>query len=200
MSSSDSVEVYLLAAGRSERMGANKPMLPFGNTTVLARLGSAFYDAGLTQIRVIGRPDDHELAREAFLLGYRYIINLEPERGMIGSVLEALDDCRARWLGLCPVDMPLLTAESIARLIASLDDSSDIVQPFAADRARHPVFLRLASTLPLRQLISEGRTLRDFVNSGKRRLVEFDSPDEFLDMDTPEQYKRLLAIAGYGRN
>lgn len=181
-------------------MGASKPMLPFGGKTVLCRLGQSFQDAGLDRIRVIGRPDDHELARESFLMGYRYIINLEPERGMSGSVLEALDDCRSPWLVLCPCDMPLLTSETIGKLVDSLDESHIVIQPVCAGRPRHPVFLRLGATLPLRSAITSGGTLRDFLRTVERKLVETGSPNEFLDMDTPEDYQRLLALAGFGAN
>lgn len=200
MLSSNEIEVYLLASGFSKRMGASKPMLPFGGTTVLCRLGQSFQEAGLAKIRVIGRPDDHELARESFLLGYRYIINLEPERGMSGSVLEALEDCRSPWLALCPCDMPLLTSETIRKLVQSLDDSHDAIQPVCAGSPRHPVFLRLGATLPLRSTIASGRTLREFLRTADRRFIEVGSPSEYLDMDTPEDYERLLALAGFGNN
>lgn len=200
MSSNDLVEVYLLASGWSERMGASKPMLPFGRRTVLSRIGDAFSGAGLDRIRVIGRPDDHELARESFLLGYRYIINLEPERGMSGSVLEALNDCRSAWLALCPCDHPLLTATTIKLLAQNLDNTVDAVQPIAADKPRHPVFLRFGATLELRTIINEGGTLRDFLRKCNRRFVQFHSPEEFCDMDTPEDYARLLALVGLGVN
>lgn len=200
MSLNELVEVYLLASGQSERMGTSKPMLPFGRRTVLSRIGDAFTEAGLGRIRVIGRPDDHELARESFLLGYRYIINLEPERGMSGSVLEALDDCRSRWLALCPCDQPLLTATTIKILAQNLDETVDAVQPIAAEKPRHPVFLRLGATLELRAVLREGGTLREYLRKCNRRLIQFHSPEEFSDMDTPEDYARLLALVGLGVN
>jgi molybdenum cofactor cytidylyltransferase len=195
MSSNPDVEAYLLAAGRSERMGESKPMMKFGDSTVIARMIAAFREGGCENVRVIGRADDEPLAREAFVARARYIINLDPSPGMVSSVLEALDDCRARFLLLCPADMPLIGAQTVSAIIARRADCSTGVQPSCGSRLRHPVLLRLAATLPLRNAIARGETLRDFLAMHPLDTVEFDDELQFADMDTPDDFRRLASLA-----
>ncbi|MGH9907976.1 MAG: nucleotidyltransferase family protein, partial [Pyrinomonadaceae bacterium] len=54
------VVAILLAAGRSERMGAFKPLLPFGNSTVIRSCIENLREAGIENIIVVlgHRADD----------------------------------------------------------------------------------------------------------------------------------------------
>lgn len=195
---SELVEVYILAAGEGSRLGGQKATLPFGDGSIFRRITCAFRNAGLKKIRVIGRTTDESLAREANLLSVRYIFNLDPGQGMAGSVLEAIDDCRSRWAGLCPVDMPLLTSATIGTVLSGLSDDVACVQPECEGRPKHPVFLRASTFLSLRDHLRKGGTLREFLPTVERKLVACGAPHEFFDADTPEDYSRLLAIAGLG--
>lgn len=199
MSWNDLVEVYFLAAGRSERMGASKPMLAFTSGTVLSTMVSAFNEAGLHRIRVIGRGDDADLARETNVLNARYIFNLEPEIGMSGSILEALEDCRSPWMCLTPSDIPLLSSETITACLQALDQAQ-IVQPECSGKGKHPIFIKSNVFLSLRPFLRSGGTLRDFLATQSVVRVSRSNPTEFLDMDTPEDYVRLLQEVGLGPN
>lgn len=195
---SERVEVYILAAGEGSRIGGHKATLPFGDGSLLRRVTDAFRNASLKRIRVIGRTTDEDLAREANLLGVRYIFNLDPDQGMASSVLEAIDDCRSRWAALCPVDMPLLTSATIRAVLAELSDDFACLQPECEGRPKHPVLLRSSTFLSLREHLRHGGTLREFLPTLARKLVACGSPNEFLDIDTPDDYARLLSIAGFG--
>ncbi len=181
-------------------MGASKPMLPFGDQTVLARVAAAFKEGGVQRVMVVGRTDDADLAREALELGLRYVFNLEPERGMAGSILEALDDCRSEWLALCPADIPMLRPETIAACLTALTEGRNVVQPECGGRRRHPVFLRAGLFLDLRTSLGEGGTLRQFLRGREIRHVAVEGCAQFQDINTPEEYARLLADAGLGPN
>lgn len=184
------VEVYLLAAGVGERMGASKPLLKFGKTTVLGAMAKAFREAGLRKLRVIGRKDDAELAQVTFDLGARYIFNLEPQRGMSGSILEAMEDCESDWLCVCPADMPLLQSATLTKCTENL--FGNVVQPICENRRRHPAFLNISLRFELRAFLQEGGNLRQFLHEKHINTVEAEPCWQFSDIDTPEDYERIL--------
>lgn len=194
-----SIEVYFLAAGKSERMGYSKPLLPFKAGTVLFTMVNSFREAGLQKIRVIGRADDPDLARETNVLNARYIFNLEPESGMASSILEALDDCRSSWMCVTPADIPLLTSNTISACLEALE-GAEIVQPECLGKGKHPIFLKSNLALEMRPFLRQGGTLRDFLATQSVRKISRPNPTEFMDMDTHDDYIRLLQEVGLGPN
>jgi CTP:molybdopterin cytidylyltransferase MocA len=55
------ISAIILAAGYSSRMGAFKPLLPFGDTTVMERSIALFRRAGIRDIRVVVGHNSSEL-------------------------------------------------------------------------------------------------------------------------------------------
>jgi len=195
--SSNNVEFYLLAAGKGERMGGSKPLLTFGPTTVFERMVRAVREAGIEKVRVVGTSDNAELAKLAFDLSVRYVLNLDPIRGMSGSIVDAANDCTSAWLALCPADMPLLTSDAIAACAANLDGT--VVQPACGGRRKHPVFIHLRSRLELISTLTMG-TLRDFIAGQNVLEVEGEPCSQFEDFDSQEDFIRLLSQAGFNQN
>ncbi len=191
---STEIEVYLLAAGRSERLGRCKQLLDWDGKTLLARMADAFCSAGLVCLHVVGRPEDEELAREVHSLGLRYVVNPRAERGMASSVLVAMEDCRSPWLGLCPADMPLLRTETLLRLGSAVGDSCTVIQPVCKGIRHHPVLFRRSLAPEVRALLEAGGTLRDYLRSAEVYKIRVQDCTQFEDVDTWEDYERLLQI------
>ena len=118
---------------------------------------------------------------------------------MAGSIVEALDDCTSDWMCLCPADMPMLTAQAIGDCAAALGDER-IVQPECEGRRRHPVFVSTSLRFELRCFLNEGGTLRGFLHERIIKTVPAQPCSQFRDIDTPQDYERLLEEAGFGRN
>ena len=60
MAARPDLAAVVLAAGYSRRMGAFKPLLPFGSTTVIERVIATIREAGVETIRVVvGWQADH---------------------------------------------------------------------------------------------------------------------------------------------
>src|SRR5215510_1698796 len=135
----------ILAAGRSTRMGRSKAMLvtPDGMTFV-ARLLQALVGGGVDAPLVVGRPDDAELQREVDSAGARFVMNPDADGGgQLSSLLAGLhkaDRPGIRALMVTPVDAPMVTSETVSRLIAVFRDTSgSIVRPRYQGRNGHPV-------------------------------------------------------------
>ena len=135
---------YILAGGKSRRMGSDKRTLLFRGMTLLER-------ACLTMEALLGKPPAlvgdnlHDFRR----LGLRIIPDAEPDCGPVGGIVSALRDCGNGWALFLPVDMPLMTTEVLLELLFSLkvDDHAAV---FCDEERIHPLPLILSTdTLPI---------------------------------------------------
>ncbi|MBI2479660.1 MAG: NTP transferase domain-containing protein, partial [Planctomycetia bacterium] len=101
------------AAGRSRRMGHDKLLLPWGDSTVIESLLASWRASGVDEIIVVMRQDQTEL--QSLCSGATIVTPEIPPPEMKDSVLAALDHIRKAiapagsdvWL-LAPADMPQL--------------------------------------------------------------------------------------------
>lgn len=182
-------------------MGGPKMLLPWRDTTVIGRLISQWHELGATQITVVMRPDDTAMAAELDRLDFpveNRVKNPRPERGMFSSIV-----CAARWGGwhgeisswaIILGDQPHLQTETLRTLQAfSAGNPEAICQPIVGDRTAHPVILPKRAFAVLKNSTAE--TLKDFLKLPTCPVVQCPVSDGglLLDMDTPEDYKRLIA-------
>jgi molybdenum cofactor cytidylyltransferase len=189
------------AAGQSRRMGRPKLLLPLGSGTVIGRMLALLQRPDIHATIVVVRPDDEPLHAAVVARG---AIPLQPAvapaemRHSVEYALQYLQrELQARpddgWL-LAPADHPWLEAAVLNQLIAAWHDSHDrILIPVYGKKRGHPAVLpfRLAAEvfdLPadagLNQLLKS--------HAGEIRQIEVNSPGVISDLDTPEDYQRLL--------
>ena len=191
--------VVILGAGASSRMGRPKLLLPWKDTTVIGQIISQWRGLGAGQIAVVLRADDHALAAELDRLDFSKsdrIENPQPERGMFSSIL-----CAANWngwrqeisnWGIVLGDQPHLQPETLRQLLEfSAQNKEAICQPASGGHAGHPVILPQRALVELKTTGAD--TLKTFLkqNSGRSVQCSVADPGLSLDMDTPEDYKRL---------
>ena len=190
-----SVAAILLAAGKSRRMGSCKQLLPLGESTVIARCLDALVSGGVGEIVVVVSEEGDGVA--AAVRGYpvRTVVNPEREGDMASSVRVGRDALASEASGvivsLC--DYPLVSAAIIRRLLVAHQDSpGSIIIPCHLERRGHPLLFP-------RGVLDElmvGMILRDLVRRDPDRLcmLETDDPVVLLDMDTPEDYRRICGM------
>ena len=193
--------VVILGAGASARMGRPKLLLPWHDTTVIGHLLSRWREVGAGQIAVVLRANDAALAAELDRLDFSKadrIENPQPERGMFSSVV-----CTANWNGwrqeisrwaIVLGDQPHLQPETLRELLDfSAQNQEAICQPEFGGRAGHPVIMPRPAFVELKK--SKARTLKDFLKLTVPPPVSCPVADTGLplDLDTPEDYKRLTA-------
>jgi molybdenum cofactor cytidylyltransferase len=193
------IGVVILGAGASSRMGRPKLLLPWRDTTVIGAILRQWRELGAAQITVVHRPNDAPLAAELDRLDHPRadrIENPKPELGMFSSVV-----CAANWPGwkreiaswaIALGDQPHLRMDTLWALLEFHAANTDaICQPEFDGHARHPVILPRTAFELLKQ--TPAGNLRDFLKQISCPSVECRIPDSglSLDMDTPEDYKRL---------
>ncbi|EJW10671.1 HD domain protein [Rhodovulum sp. PH10] len=191
----------VLAAGRSTRMGAFKPLLPFGAATVLDHVVGRLRIAGITQIRVVVGHNAEDMRAAVARLGVAAVLNPDLDRGMFSSVqvgIAALPHEVAGCLML-PVDVPLLRAATLGRVLdAAAATGAAIVHPTFRGVRGHPPFL-CASLFETIGRCDPCGSLRDLLEAHEaarpaavREVAVFDRGC-LRDMDYPADYRRLVA-------
>ncbi len=91
---------FVLAGGRSTRMGRDKALLSFGDQSLVARALSILRAAGL-QVGVAGTRSALDVEAPVFL-------DASPDLGPLSGVCAALSQTKAEWSAFLPIDMPLV--------------------------------------------------------------------------------------------
>jgi CTP:molybdopterin cytidylyltransferase MocA len=195
--------VIILGAGASSRMGRPKLLLPWRGSTVIGGIISQWRELGASQIAVVLRPDDDVLNAELNRLNFPSsdrIENPQSERGMFSSIL-----CAANWRGWRPAishwavalgDQPQLKTETLRAVMNfSAQNPAAICQPTTDGSARHPVIMPRSAFDELKTTIAP--TLKDFLSQSATSRAQCRVADDglLLDLDTPEDYRRLAGAA-----
>lgn len=191
----DHLAAIVLAAGQSKRMGRFKPLLPFGEKTVIEKVVEYFLVGGVkTVVVVVGHRAD-ELRQQLGRGPIRFALNPDPESEMSESIAYGLGelprDCAATFI--TPVDFPAVPAIVISNLIQSWQDGDEkIFVPEHSGRGGHPVLIDLSLREQLLNL-DPRRGLRGLFEDhvGEVRHVPVDSAFIARDVDTWDDYCTL---------
>lgn len=184
----------VLAAGRSQRMGTQKLLLPFAGSTVIARVVDAFLGVPVDQTSVVIREND-ALLRAA--LGDRPVVcveNLDPNGDMLSSVRCGLRGlpALAETILVSPGDQPSLGPALIRQLLVAFRAAGrPILVPVHAGRRGHP--LAFAARFREELLTAfEGTGLRGLLAAHAHEVSEWPTSDAAVleDLDTPTDYRR----------
>jgi len=190
-----SVAAILLAAGKSRRMGSCKQLLPLGESTVIVRCLDALAAGGAGEIVVVVSEEGQEVAEAVRYFPASFVINTVVDGDMASSVRTGRDALTTAASGVIvfPGDYPLVSANTIARLIAGHAASPDsIIIPCHGGRRGHPL---LFPRTILDELAND-IILRDLVRRDPQRiqLLDVADPGVLHDMDTPEDYQRIRSM------
>ncbi|PYS50122.1 MAG: hypothetical protein DMG13_21830 [Acidobacteria bacterium] len=178
------ISAVVLAAGKSERMGRPKALLPFRGRTFLENILDTISGSSIGHTVVVVGHHQEEIRRRVALPSV--VFNPDYEQGMITSFqagIRALPpDTAGSFLFL--VDHPLVDAAIIEALIASLAPNRIVFHPvlFASE------VLQEILALPA----SQGANI--VVRKDPTRIIEVsvDAPGILVDIDTPEQFKKHM--------
>lgn len=113
---------FILAGGKSERLGRDKRKIEISGKTLLARTVSVLEDLLGCHPLVVGDNLDE------FNIPSEFIIrDAIKNSGPLGGLVAALDCCTTKWALVLAVDLPNITAEDLQLLMSSADDSYDII-------------------------------------------------------------------------
>jgi CTP:molybdopterin cytidylyltransferase MocA len=185
-------------------MGRPKAGLPLGAApgTVLSRGVAALLNAGVPRVVVVAgaHPDAVREALDGTDARVSVVDNAAWAEGQLSSLicgLNAVDDGRLEAVLMTLVDVPLVAPATVRRLLATWSETrAPIVRPARGDTHGHPVLFDRQVFAELRAA-DPARGAKPVVHAHAHEVVNVAVDDEgaFLDIDTPADYARALALA-----
>lgn len=190
------IPAIVLAAGASARMGRAKALLLAGNRTFVRRILESLRDGGVIDAVVVVRPGDTAIADEIAAAGFgRAVTNVRAEQGQLTSLLaglEAVDGPAVSAVLVTLVDVPFVKAATVRALCVRAPGSpAQIVRAVHRGRHGHPVIFKRVLFEALRRA-DPGVGAKAVVRAATIEDIEADDPGVVEDVDTPDDYRRVL--------
>jgi CTP:molybdopterin cytidylyltransferase MocA len=190
------ISAILLAAGRSRRMGAFKPLLPFGERTVIEACICNLLEGGVEEVViVVSGTRACELREHLAHLPVRFAVNLEAESEMGVSIARGVEGVSpgARAVLIALADQPAIPPSTISFLIAAGKNTQKrLIVPEYEGRGGHPVWIDLSFRRELENLPPQKGLRALFEAHPEEALrVPVSSPYVARDMDQWDDYRAL---------
>ena len=196
------VIAILLAAGESRRMGQLKALLPWQGTSLLKHQVASLRTGGVDRVVVVlGHRSDELKAELAGIQGVAWHLNPDYLQGKTTSIKAGLSTLGTEQLDallILNVDQPR-NADVIQSLLKEhLSQGSLITIPTHNGKGGHPIILSLSLMDELREIDEETYGIKAVVQRhlDATRRVEMDAPEVLWDLNTPEEYQRVLEAGG----
>lgn len=191
----------LLAAGASTRMGLAKQLLSWKGQSLIRHAISTIREAGVSaKLLVVVGANREMIIPELNDLSVEIVVNPDWDEGMGSSIRSGLqfllEKDPDRWGGVCIslVDQPLIKARHFQTLYQLWQESD---QPIAAaryndilgvpaifDQSTFPKLLALEGTVGARKILQQAQA--------QAAVADMELPEATFDLDTPEDYERLV--------
>lgn len=197
----DKFEGFVLAGGKSSRMGTSKAFLKIGNETFIERAVKTLTPVCKGRVKIILNQNQSALDFSDF----DYVRDIFLERGALGGIHAALSNSKFEWAIMLSCDLPLATTGSLTRLsnlALTLPDNIAAVVPIQSDGKIQPLFALYRSDLCLpksqellqKQMSVSVRKFLEiipafYVDIKKMQLID---ETEFFNVNRPEDYQLLL--------
>ena len=189
------VVAVLLAAGRSRRMGAFKPLLPFGKTTVIQSCLNNLRAGGVPNVVVVAGYRAEELkAKLSDVDSIHFIVNPDPQSEMSASIacgVQALP-ATAKAVLIALTDQPAIPPTVIGRILKAWREGAKLIIPQYNERGGHPVLVDLEFREQLLTL-DPRLGLKGFFEAHKNQVQRLKVNSSLIarDMDTWDDYAAL---------
>ena len=195
------------AAGLSRRMGQPKLVMDLAGKTVIERLLTTLSHPAIGETIVVFRQGDTDLADTLASLSVSHVNCVQPEidpPDMRSSVEHGLEAVRRRhapqpddgWL-LIPADHPVLDREVLDELVEAWQTTDEeILVPQHGKKNGHPAFFRWSIAARLGEIPNDkGLNWLRTAPGIRMRKLPVTSDSILIDLDTPEDYRRILLRA-----
>jgi len=190
------IVAIILAAGFSSRMGVFKPLLSLGGSLMIEKTISSFLQAGLNDIRVVVGYRADEIIPLLIRLGVLPVVNEDYPSGMYSSIragVRTLNEEDAAFF-LMPGDLPFVKPETIANIALVFSQKGvSILHPTFKGRRGHPPLIsaRYRDSILFGEPAGGLRSLL-VEHEGDAIEIEVDDAGILTDLDTPEDYRKVL--------
>ncbi len=190
---------YVLAGGKSSRMGKDKALLEIGGKTFLENAIDALRPACSSIKVVLNKSQIHFI--EKVPDDIPHIFDHFEDRGAPGGIHAALMDCETEYAIVLAVDLPFVSGEAVKQLCEVAIDSDEFaaIVPRQSDRRLQPLcaVYQVQICLPELSDLLNNRTspsVRDFLESIPAKYIESDvfcNETLLFNVNQPFDYEQI---------
>jgi molybdenum cofactor guanylyltransferase len=181
---------FVLAGGKSTRMGQDKATMLLAGTTLLER-ALAILRQVTPEVVIVGSPEKYAELGHA-------IADLYPDHGPLGGIHTALTHTTTEFNLILAVDMPKVSAALLRFLLAEASASAALITACRVDRRWQPLgaVYRKDFADHAQRALEAGRNkvealftgpLVHEIDEAKLKAAGF-TPEIFCNLNTPEEY------------
>lgn len=189
------IAILILAAGSSNRMGKPKQLLPINHTTLL---GISIENALQSQTKDVFCVLGSEFEKVKASIKYfnvEIINNTEYKKGLSSSIVEGIKYINSLTFDAVLIilgDQPKIKATYLNNLINVFKENQNkIVASNYKNGFGVPAIFPKNTFNELIDLKGD-KGAKDFLNSNSKTIISIETPVEFLDIDTEEDYLNYL--------
>jgi len=174
---------FVLAGGRSSRMGQDKALLPWKGSTLIESVAREVFSAA-GRVTLIGSSERYGN------LGFPVISDIIEGRGPLGGLHAALSATTAEWNVLVACDMPAVNRQLLEELLNAAEASgADALVPQTPGGLEPLCAVYNLRLLPVVDSAIHSKLLKmhDFVSTISVRLWPAPDAAVFRNINTPEQ-------------
>jgi molybdenum cofactor cytidylyltransferase len=190
------VSAILLAAGKSERMGQNKLLLPFGGRTVIQRTLDSLLASRAGEVIVVLGNKAQEINTSIGNRRALSVLNPNFAKGMSTSLITGLGmvNQQAKFIIVALGDQPLITTKVYNQLIeTALNSEKGIILPVCKGERGNPIII---STTYRAELLAQTGDIggRELLKSHPTDVLEVpvDCEGVVININTQEEYEKRL--------
>ncbi len=187
------ISAIVLAAGQSKRMGQQKMLMPWGQTSVIGKVVSTLQEAGIMEVCVVTGGNQAELKETLGAYEISYTYNKDFANGeMLTSVQVGLESLGEKSEAVLIVlgDQPQIKVKVIQEIVKRYDSTHHkIIVPSYQMHRGHPWLLEKTYWQDIHN-IKPPETLRNFLKA-HQEVIDYmttDSQSIIQDLDTQADY------------
>ncbi|MCG9791268.1 molybdenum cofactor guanylyltransferase [Flavobacterium algicola] len=180
---------YILAGGKSQRMGTDKGLLTLNGETFISHICTALKPLVGENIVIVSSNEDYDE------LGFPRIEDLIDNKGPVGGIYTALKHSKTKFNFILSVDTPLVSSDLLAWLAKSHDDGFMMTQLKVGQKASPliAIYDRSCNTLCGEHIAGNQLKLRRLIDELSHQTL--DVPEKWSkqiqNINTPEEYKNI---------
>jgi molybdopterin-guanine dinucleotide biosynthesis protein A len=185
----NTITAFILAGGKSQRMGTDKGLLLLEGKSFVSHICEAIKPIVGENIVIVSSNADYDF------LGYKRIEDIVANKGPVGGIYTALQQSKTKLNFILSVDAPLVSTELLLWILEKKDNSFGMTQVQLDDKA-YPligIYDRSVGSVFEENLKKEQLRLRQVIEEIKHQTLHIPEKwrTQVQNINTPEEYQKI---------
>jgi molybdenum cofactor cytidylyltransferase len=184
------VSAIVMASGMSKRMNMDKLLMKINDMQIFEYILDTIIKCNFCDKTVVAK--DEEILNKSRSLGFNAVKNKEYENGQSRSIILGMENSKnSDGYMFFVADQPFVSVETVNIMLDSFEKNlCSIIVPRCKDKTRNPVIFPHMLREELLMLYGDnGGKAVIIKNKDKIVFVDIDREEEFMDIDTMEDYE-----------